>query len=362
MRRLSAVDAIGPAWDHTQSLLLAPRSWRLALKIGAVACFAQMGGCNSNFNFPKNGMNGHSHLGQAYVAALFLIGIFALAVGLALFYIGSRLQFVLFEIVVTRHTRVSPIWARYGAATWRWIGLKVLFFVAVLICSLPLLVPAIFYFVRTLGHAKLAGNAGFSSYFAAFSFLLVAAIVWILLVTCCYSLIADFGLPSMALEGTPLRETVRRVFALIRTETGAVALYLIMRLLLALAGVIGCYLALLLIALILAIPLGGIGFGTWMVWQHAQGAAYILMIAGWFVLGTIFAVLLLMAAITLFGAVLTFIQAYGIYFLGGRYPLLGNLLEPGPGYPFTPPPIFPSAEERKDDDGGPPMPMNPAVA
>jgi hypothetical protein len=56
------------------------------------------------------------------------------------------------------------------------------------------------------------------------------------------------------------------------------------------------------------------------------------------------------------------LNAYAIYFLGGRYPLLGSMLEPGPGHPFTPPPVFPSAEERKDHDDGPPMPMNPAVA
>ena len=62
------------------------------------------------------------------------------------------------------------------------------------------------------------------------------------------------------------------------------------------------------------------------------------------------------------GYVLTWLTAYGIYFLGGRYPLLGNILDPGIGAPFTPPPVYPSDDERRDDDGGPPMPMNPAVA
>ena len=48
------------------------------------------------------------------------------------------------------------------------------------------------------------------------------------------------------------------------------------------------------------------------------------------------------------GCIMTFFQAYGMYFLGGRYPLLGDLLDrttPPPTwtYPvgFPPPQIFP---------------------
>ena len=48
MLPLSAIDAIGPAWSHTSRLLWRPRSWRLLLKIGAVAVFAQLGGANFN--------------------------------------------------------------------------------------------------------------------------------------------------------------------------------------------------------------------------------------------------------------------------------------------------------------------------
>ncbi len=61
------------------------------------------------------------------------------------------------------------------------------------------------------------------------------------------------------------------------------------------------------------------------------------------------------------GYLLALFEAYGIYFLGGRYPLLGNLLEPETSYSYTPPPVFPS-EDEGDDDDGPPLPMDPAVA
>jgi len=86
------------------------------------------------------------------------------------------------------------------------------------------------------------------------------------------------------------------------------------------------------------------------------------MIAGAVVLGLCFYAVIVYLSLGTVGYLMALLNAYAIYFLGGRYPLLGSMLEPGPGHPFTPPPVFPSAEERKDEDDGPPMPMNPAVA
>jgi hypothetical protein len=63
--------------------------------------------------------------------------------------------------------------------------------------------------------------------------------------------------------------------------------------------------------------------------------------------------------VAMFGYLLQVLDAYAIFFLAGRYPLLGDLLEPGPDHPFTPPPSYPSSDE---EDGGPPLPMDPALA
>jgi hypothetical protein len=98
-----------------------------------------------------------------------------------------------------------------------------------------------------------------------------------------------------------------------------------------------------------------------MIFGHGE-AAKVLGVVGLVVLGLCAFVLVMYASMLAFGYLLLMLDSYALYFLGGRYPLLGNLLEPGPGAPFAPPPVFPSEEEGKDDDGGPPMPMNPAVA
>jgi hypothetical protein len=88
----------------------------------------------------------------------------------------------------------------------------------------------------------------------------------------------------------------------------------------------------------------------------------LLLVAGGIVVYGGFIVAVFYLSVGSFGYLLTLLEAYGIYFLGGRYPLLGDLLQPGIDRPFTPPPPFPSEDERRDDDGGPPMPMDPAVA
>jgi hypothetical protein len=328
MQRLSAFDAIGPAWNHTQALLFTPRSWRLVLKIGAVAFFAQMGGCNASFNTPTHGIGGINHL--VLMSVLLAVSLVALAIYLVTFYIGSRLQFCLFEVVLRKDTWVGPIWRRYGAATWRWIGLKVLFGLAAMLCMAPILVPAILHFVHSMTADGNNSAADFGSLFAAILGFIAAIFFVILLISCVYALLADFGLPSMALEGTTLGETVRRVWGLVRAEPGQVLLYLLMRFILGFAGAIGSYIVLGLTAFVLLIPLGGAALVLWLSLQHAALGGKVLMVAGWAVLGIILLVLLFIAMMMVFGAVFAFIQAYALYFLGGRYGLVGQYLDPVP--------------------------------
>jgi len=364
MQRLNAIDAIAPAWNHTQRLLAGGRNWRLLFKVCAVAFFAQLGA--TNINFPGRQIIPPSHHASAATAILagflLLIGLAVLVIGLILFYIGSRLQFVLFEIVVRQDTWVGPIWRRYGRVVWRWIGLKVLFLVVAIVCALPFLLPAILHLVHSPSFhgevdpqnpgAVLATLLPFLAVILALSIPFVAA----------YLLLLDFGLPSLALEDAPMGEAVRRIGRLIRQEPGQVALYVLMRFLLGLAWAIAGEVAIGVAMLILLVPFGGLALVLFATLHHGGPGAHAAMIAGWVVLGAILAVILILAFVVVFGACYTFLTAYSVYFLGGRYPLLGNFLEPGPGAPFTPPPPPPSPEEREDRDGGPSLPMNPAIA
>ena len=330
MQPLSAADAISPAWRHTRSFLLTPRRWQTLLKICAVAFFANMSGFSGSFKQPLHA--GHGGHMPAQIAALWMgfavvFGVLFLAFALALFYVSSRLQFVLFESVLRRDTTVGPIWSRYGAAAWRWMALKLMFLIAVLVCLAPVLIPFIIHFVRSVPKGQPA-PAEFGHFFATVLGFVAIVFAVSMVVGVVYVLVADLGLPSMALESTGYGETLARVGRLIRAETGQVALYVFLRMLLGFAGVLAGEMAVGLAALIALVPFGGTGFVLWKA-MHGHGiastAAMGLMLA---VLAIVFAALVVCAALIALGYVFTFLQAYALYFLGGRYPLLGSYLEP----------------------------------
>lgn len=353
MHPLSAIDAIGPAWNHTRRLLWDKRDWRLLLKIGAVAVFAQLGGANFNGNsIPHNfgSTSPHTHIFPhaaalaAMVAVIVVVGIIALLFSLALFYLGSRLQFVLFEIVLRSDTTVAPIWRRYGAATWRWIGLKILFFIACFAVCAPFLIPIIISFVHNISASAQNGAIQNPAAFFGAIFGFIAAIIFIaIFVAVLYSLLHDFGLPSMALESTSMGVTVHRVWNMFRAEPAQVLLYLVMRFVLGFAGSLCANIILFIGIMIACIPFGILGVLDYFVLHNAGTGGHIAMVLVWVLLGLLFLTLIIIAGIILTGYVLTFIQAYALYFLGGRYPLLGQYLAPywpATHMPVPPPPAY----------------------
>lgn len=339
MQLLSAIDAISPAWDHTRKLLLNPVRWRTLLKVGLVAAFAGTGSFNFNSsNFNRPGGVSHAPLHLPAIAALaslfFVIGIVVLVVWFAFFYLSSRLQFVLFDLVLRRQTTIGPIWNRFGPATWRWMGLRFLFSLAAMILFLPILIPAVLGLIHSFPKGGAPPDIGtFFGVFAAFfgAILLIAIVIGI-----GHLLLHDFGLPSMALEGTPLAETVTRVFRLMRAEPLQIFLFVVMRVVLQIAVAIGSFIAFFVGAVFLLVPFGALGGILYAGLHNAGSGARVgmwLMIA---LLTLAYAAVILVAAFMLASIIGTFFQAYALYFLGGRYPLLGEILQPTP----EPPPMF----------------------
>ena len=337
MQPLSALDAISPAWNHTR-YLLRPLPLRTLLKIGIVALFTQAGGCNGNFS----SMRGHHlpgippELGGALLVLALFTGLFALIISLAFFYLNSRLQFVLFEVVLRRDTVIAPIWKRYGRATWYWMGLKLLFAFAAIVCLAPILVLPVIHLVHAISGLSQDATPTPASVLHILITLLPLLLVFIaaaIIAGCFYRLLYSFGLPSMALEGTSIGETFRRVLQLVRFEPGAVLLYVLMSVLLGiLIGVVNLLIILLVIVVAL-VPLGGAGLGLWFGLHHAGIAGYVVMGLGFAVLGVIFLVVLFVASLVLTAYVYCFWQSYALFFLGGRYPLVGQYL----GWPLPPP-------------------------
>lgn len=343
MQPLSATDAIAPAWQHTRRLLLGPRNPRLFFKIAAVAFFAEM--ANFSFSFARPTHSGHGggvspvFLGAVVAIVLACVAI-GFVVGAVLFYLSSRLQFTLFHIVLRSETEVAPIWRRYAAATWRWMGLKLLFFLAALACVTPIFIPAVLYFIHAISLQSHGDHSHIVSFILTMFAFVVTVILFAITVAVITILLRDFAVPSMALEGTPLRETLRRVVALTRAETGQVALYVLLRVCLGIAGTFVSYMLLGVLALIVGAPLGGVGFGLWTTLHAAGTAARAGMISGWVLLALALLAVIAVGVICLFGYLFTFLQAYAIFFLGGRYPLMGQLLAEPPA------PVLPAAQPQ----------------
>ncbi|HWZ50839.1 MAG TPA: hypothetical protein VNW54_05185 [Granulicella sp.] len=347
MRTLSASEAIAPAVERTKAVLFQPfqigRSWKLA----ATAYLAAMGGLFLPMPLTALLQHGHgSSLAAAAVAVVlrWIFGLLGAAVLFVLFYIGARLQFARFDIVLRGEKMVAPLWRRYAPVAWRWIGLKLALsavFLALAAVPLALVLP------QLTARLQVAPGQRPSPHLLL-SLLLFEAVIGLAIFAMmfCSSLLDDFVLPSIALEGTPLGEALRRFGALIRSETGPFFFYLFFKALLAIACVIAMEIVILLSELLAFIPLGLLGALGWLLLHHLGPSGHILMLAGGVVLVLLFAVFAFYASLGMAGASVLFFQAYALYFLGGRYPLLGDLLEPPPpGFAYPAPPPLPGTPD-----------------
>ncbi len=354
MRPLSASEAIGPALQRTRDFLARPFRWRTFFKLTAVAFFAELGGFNSSgfSHGTGNGTHGVSPAVLAFIVAFaVIIGVISLVIGLILLYIGSRLQLVLVELVATRQTWVAPVWRRVSSTTWRWIGLKILFFLCVLLVTLPLTIPAVLYLVH---HAHDIGSGGFFSglHIAQIILFVAAAILALLVIGTVYLLVRDLALPFIALEDRSISDALGRLRAIVEAEPGQVALYVLLRIVLGFVFGILAELAVVLILLVSLIPPGIVGLILWLA-LHKDPAGIVMLIGLGVLGGLVFLCWAIFVAVCLVGSALTFGQAYALYFLGGRYPLLGDLLDRStvpayaytPGFPPTPPQYPPPQSE-----------------
>lgn len=339
MRVLSATEAITPAIDRTKAVLFQPFKKGTSWKLAATAYLAVMGSIFLPTPLAFLGVPGRPRV----VGAMLLLA--AVGVGLSglmflFFYVGARMQFVLFDLVLTRSRTISPLWKKYGFCTGRWIGLKLLLSaVSIAACVIPL-VSSFRYLTTNL--SMLPGQPPSPQLVRGFLLTYAIIMLAIFFVMLCSSLLNDFVLPPIALENASLGEAMRRFGRLLKTEPGQVVHYIVLKAILVVAAGIALEIGIIVAELVAAIPLGLIALLGWFV-LHSQGSVgHALLIAGDIVLFLTFVVFLIYMSIGITGCIVVFFQAYSLYFLGGRYPALGDLLEPPPaGFVATAPPPEP---------------------
>lgn len=357
---LSALDCISPAIGRTKLVLFTPfragRTWKLA----ATSWLAGYGGVFLPLYLLF--LAGTPLLRkQPGVSSVMISGIVGVMVVLTLIYLAvfallSRLRFAAFDIVLNRGTHVAPVWKKYAGPALRWTLFKVLLgsgFTA--LAALPTI---------HISHGIFANIGSFKgqepgappspemmqlifSFYAAF-FLVYLAVGLFYFVS---SLLSDFVVPSLALEDTSLAEAFRRVGVLLRNEPGQVALYALLKFALFFVGAMAVgivfYISLFVVVLV-AVLVGGL-IGLVLHLLHVP-TAVLMALAGVFgVLIYLFFIFYAMGMAT--GTLFTCLESYTLYFLSGRYPMLGELLSvstppveardvlyPTPYPPYVPPP------------------------
>ena len=346
MTPLTATEAISPAIEHAKTLLR-PFSLKLWLKLGLVALIAEAG---AQFLFPPLGnpapASAPSGIGAAsggltaaMVAVFIVIGVIALLLGLAFFYLSSRLQLVLMDMVATRTTLVAPVWQRTASRTWRWIGFKVVTYLAIFLIAGATLVVPLLYFLRSLPRNNSQPAPAFFGTFVLV-FLLVFVVFFVILLAIWAT--RDFVLPFLLFEDLTVGDAVRSAWALFRREPGSFLFYLVMKFVLCLAAGIVAEFCIAICVLVLCLPIGGVAAALWFLLHLSGPFATAIMYTSFALLGLVFLAAVLGIILCISCAVLIFYQAYTLYFLGGRIPVIGNLLQPQrPEPPPFGPPLTP---------------------
>jgi MFS family permease len=352
--RLSGIDAISPAFERTKKQLFAPfrfGHWvRLAvvcILTGEVTGGGGGFGGGSNLNLPtpprrpETGLLSQlglpSNLSLDFLAWA-LVGVIALVLlVLVMIYISSVFRFILFDAVLKNRCHLGEGWRRWqrqGSSYFLWqIGFGLASLAAFgIVIGVP-----IFAAWRT----GLFSNPDKHFVLLILGGVVVFALfVLVILLSALGSLFAkDFVVPVMALEGRGVVEGWRRVFPMLGQEKGAYAVYVLMKILLAVGSALVFGIIDFMVVLMLLIPVGLAGIAIF-VFAKTQGITWnALTIGAVAAAGAIVIFLLLSVVAFVSTPVMVFFQAYSMHFFASRYfPLESALASSEP-----PPPAPPSA-------------------
>ena len=354
------MDTIGLAFEHAKRQLVQPfRLWqwtRLAF-VGLLAGEMGGGGCNIGRSFRSTHQAaGAPHLGQilpkidpvllaTIIAVLVVTGTIVM---LVMMYISSVMRFILFDSVLTRECHIRDGWNRRQEPGWNYFLWKIAFVLLSLAAAVALIgVPAAFafsagWFSTPRAHVVplvLTGILVFGL-FALFS--LVAGVIFVFT--------KDFVVPQMALEGIGVIEGWRRLWPMIQAEKGAYALYVIMKIGLAIGGGIVVGIASAILIVVLVLPSIAVAVAAVLAGKAAGLSWTVLTITAAVVAACILLAVLFYLVSLVSVPVIVFFPAYAMYFFAARYRPLTVALhpEPPPGPavvpgertpPFSPPPL-----------------------
>jgi hypothetical protein len=337
---ISAVDTITLAFQHTKRQLFLPfRFWQWT-RLAFVGLLAGEMGSSGGFNFPtsfprQTGSSRH-FLEQGFpkidpailgglIAALVIAG---LVFGIVLMYVSSVMRFILFDSVLTRECHIRQGWTRRQEPGWKYFLWQLGFTLATLAgLAIVLGIPAGFafgmgWFNPPREHVLPLVLGGIVVFLLLMLFFLTVAVVHVFT--------KDFVVPQMALEGIGAVEGWRRLWPLLQAEQGGYAVYMLMKIVLAIGAGIIIGIASAILILIVAIPAAGFGIIAVITGKTAGLTWNVYTISIAIVVGCIvFAVFFYLTSLIAVPAIV-FFPAYAIYFFAARYRPLSLVLYPPP--------------------------------
>jgi hypothetical protein len=335
MKVYSASEAIWPALLRTYSYLFSPFQWESFLKLAAVATVCEGFVVSVQYYVPNtlpfevDSARLKSFLLQPEFLPVTVLGVIALLlVGVYCLFLVTHLRFAFFHTLVHHTREFRPATRLYliesecffTASALVWLSFMVLCVLAVLMY----IVAGYTLFTARTPDGKLdPGNflilfipcivVGFGLLLAAF----VAQVV-----------LNDFILPHMAIEGTSFQKAWAEVRARFAANRETFLSFLILRFVLPIVG--GAFLGFVawiagqIVFSLLSMSVAGFDA----MWDGTGGARAVVLTA----MHVLFLLLGFGAgcgiAVSTAGTLGVFMRSYALYFYGGHYKALGNLMEP----------------------------------
>jgi len=334
MHAISAADAISPAIQRTRNFLFRPFQWSTFLKLCLVALLTE--GFGNNFQSSWNREHHHAagsgpavipplNLSPQWIAAAVALLLAAMAFGLLIAYLVTRLRFAFFHCLIHNTREIRPGWRLYRsqAARFFWMNL------VVGICFAALAVLAVLPFLagfwrlyresQTGGHIDVGLALSLILPFIPIVLLLVLAAIFIDLI------LRDWMLPHYALENATAGQAWEAVWARILNEKGPFFLYAVLRIFLPIAAAVALFVAMIVPGVLFVAVTAGIEAG---IHSLFSGPAYVAGIFLEVLVGLIALAVAFLVTISLGGPLSTAVREYALLFYGGRYQPLGDILFP----------------------------------
>lgn len=333
MRALSAADSVSPAIQRTREFLFRPFTWKTYLKLCLVGMITE------GFSFRSSHGGGRQPSGRGPIMsppfsftplhiAMTVAAVLLMIVAAAfVFYLVTRLRFAFFHCLIRKTREIRPGWHLYREPATRFFWLNVVAGLCFVLLAALLSIPFVAGFWRLIHEYQSGGHPDIALLVSLI--LPLIPVVFLLLVIGILAdvVLRDWMLPHYALQNASAGEAWREVWTGIRGEMRQFLVYALLRVVLPTIAMIAVFMVLLIPGLILAGSIGAIIYAVHVAFAGSTGGSAIagtLLQAFFGVVGFLF---MLLAAICLGGPLSTGTREYALTFYGGRYRVLGDVLD-----------------------------------